>query len=83
MIRTCSLDSSSQTMDTELSRVPHSCGVFDFVAQAKEDHGQEVAHRVVGCIDVCDEVDGCNAAAETHLSVLLLMGALVSARLMS
>ena len=71
MIRTCAADSNSLTMDTELSRVAHSCGLFDFVANASAGNSNpgrtEEPQRMKGCIDVCSDSDGCNRAETTIL----------------
>ena len=78
MIRTCAVDSNSLTTDTELVRIPESCGIFDFVADARPNPNDDVVHRLNGCISVCEDVDGCNRAplAQTG-SVLIGAAALV------
>lgn len=59
-MRTCTLDSGSLTMDTELARIEHSCGVFDFIANPDDENAKP--ERLKGCIEVCDWVDGCNGS---------------------
>ena len=55
MIRTCAVDSNSLTTDTELVRIPESCGIFDFVADAQPDPNDDEVHRLNGCITVCED----------------------------
>jgi len=65
MIRGCALDSGTLTTDTEIIRMSH-CGYFYFNER-----------YVRGCIQSCNEQDGCNAAhllqaGSTALVVLLI-----------
>eukprot|EP00090_Calanus_glacialis_P035364 TRINITY_DN60391_c0_g1_i1.p1 TRINITY_DN60391_c0_g1~~TRINITY_DN60391_c0_g1_i1.p1 ORF type:complete len:103 (-),score=21.56 TRINITY_DN60391_c0_g1_i1:52-360(-) len=53
-MRGCALDSGSLTADTEIVRMSH-CGTFYF-----QDR------YVAGCIQVCDDMDGCNMAHRVH-----------------
>jgi len=53
MIRGCSLDSGTLTVDTELVRMSH-CGSFFF--------NEKYVH---GCVMSCDDVDACNSATQT------------------
>ncbi len=76
VIRTCALDSNSLTMDTEIARIEHSCGMFDFVSDPdghEHDHGQRPlnADRLQGCIEVCDSVDGCNKSNNNDVSFII------------
>ncbi|XP_076045708.1 uncharacterized protein LOC143027948 [Oratosquilla oratoria] len=61
VVRGCSVDSGSLTVDTEMGRQSH-CGVFIY-----EDR------LVVGCLDACNEFDACNG---TVASVVCSQGAL-------
>ena len=45
VVRTCSVDSSTLTSDTEISRIDHSCGVFDFVANSTWEHHPSLVSR--------------------------------------
>ena len=90
LVRTCSADSDTLTTDTEISRVPKACGVFDFAdnatswdqrptAQKKEDK----LRRLRGCINACSNIDGCNDGTQlmprmvNSLEQLLLLVLLV------
>lgn len=53
MIRSCALDSGTLTTDTEIIRMSH-CGGFYF--QKK---------YVKGCLQSCDDTEGCNGATTT------------------
>lgn len=66
MIRTCAVDSNSLTTDTELVRIPESCGIFDFVPDAQPDPNDDKVHRLHGCISVCEDSDGCNRGSSQH-----------------
>ncbi|KAJ1521021.1 hypothetical protein ONE63_002733 [Megalurothrips usitatus] len=50
VIRACALDSGTLTTDTELIRMSH-CGSFYFENR-----------YIRGCVQSCDDADGCNAA---------------------
>jgi len=71
-VRGCALDSGTLTTDTEIIRMSH-CGSFYF--------NEKYVH---GCVQSCDDADGCNgatrhldaagsAAARTLLALLLLL----------
>lgn len=75
VIRTCAVDSNSLTTDTEIARVEHSCGLFDFVANATDD--PDKVHRLSGCIDVCDNADGCNSSMSLVPSFIVLITVLI------
>ncbi|XP_037093063.1 uncharacterized protein LOC119112877 [Pollicipes pollicipes] len=56
MVRGCALDSGTLTTDTEIIRMSH-CGSLMF---------QE--RYVKGCLQSCDDIDGCNGAAGAAVS---------------
>jgi len=69
-VRGCALDSGTLTTDTEIIRMSH-CGSFYF--------NEKYVH---GCVQSCDDADGCNGAggllgdaavARTLLALLLLL----------
>ncbi|XP_076068648.1 uncharacterized protein LOC143040997 isoform X2 [Oratosquilla oratoria] len=57
IIRDCAVDSGSITLDTELSRMSH-CGAFVLSGR-----------YVKGCLQSCDDSDGCNGAQRAHDSL--------------
>jgi len=65
MIRGCALDSGTLTTDTEIIRMSH-CGAFYFNDR-----------YVKGCVQSCNDLDGCNAAVKnvtrgTYLMIFLI-----------
>merc|ERR1712080_185095 len=60
VVRGCALDSGTLTTDTELIRMSH-CGSFYF-----DDR------YVSGCVQSCDNLDGCNGSDLLSLSSTLL-----------
>ncbi|XP_045126242.1 uncharacterized protein LOC123513237 [Portunus trituberculatus] len=64
-VRGCTTDSGTLTVDTELGRQSH-CGVFLY-----DDR------LVVGCVEACNEFDGCNASSHLSASPYLLLFLLV------
>ncbi|KAK8394322.1 hypothetical protein O3P69_006491 [Scylla paramamosain] len=64
-VRGCTTDSGTLTVDTELGRQSH-CGVFLY-----DDR------LVVGCVEACNEFDGCNASSHVSASPYLLLFLLV------
>ncbi len=87
LVRTCSADSDTLTMDTEISRVPKACGVFDFADNATSwdqrpntlNNDGIPLRRLRGCINACSNLDGCNGGNQlmsgpvTSLDQLLLL----------
>ncbi|KAK4296393.1 hypothetical protein Pmani_031109 [Petrolisthes manimaculis] len=49
VVRGCTIDSGTLTVDTELGRQSH-CGLFQYDGRT-----------VVGCLETCDEFDACNS----------------------
>nr|CAH0098153.1 unnamed protein product [Daphnia galeata] len=66
VIRTCALDSGTLTLDTELVRMSH-CG--SFVLDGR---------YVNGCLQSCDDGDGCNSAPSDRSSWLRTAAASVT-----
>ncbi|XP_068233916.1 uncharacterized protein [Palaemon carinicauda] len=56
IIRDCTVDSGSLTLDTELARMSH-CGAFVLSGR-----------YVKGCLQSCDDHEGCNGAPSTNTS---------------
>lgn len=68
MVRGCALDSGTLTTDTEIIRMSH-CGGLEFQGR-----------YLKGCLQSCDDIDGCNGAAVGVLtSAVLLWSTLVAA----
>ncbi|XP_023342631.1 uncharacterized protein LOC111712290 [Eurytemora carolleeae] len=65
MIRGCALDSGTLTTDTEIIRMSH-CGYFYFNDR-----------YVTGCVQSCNEMDGCNAANFLNCTYTLVVFAIV------
>ena len=74
-MRGCALDSGSLTADTEIVRMSH-CGTFYF--QDRYDCRNNlflmiVVRYLAGCIQVCDDMDGCNMAQRVHVGWTLVI----------
>ncbi|KAK2709250.1 uncharacterized protein LOC136027474 isoform X2 [Artemia franciscana] len=61
IVRDCSMDSGTLTLDTELVRMSH-CG--SFVLEGR---------YVKGCLQSCDDVDGCNASYKVFIATTALL----------
>ncbi|CAL4106375.1 unnamed protein product, partial [Meganyctiphanes norvegica] len=60
VVRTCALDSGTLTTDTEIIRMSH-CGSFYFEGS-----------YIKGCLQSCDDADGCNGASRSSYHTLTL-----------
>ncbi|KAG0730136.1 hypothetical protein GWK47_028908 [Chionoecetes opilio] len=73
IIRDCTVDSGSLTVDTELGRMSH-CGAFVFADSGTLTTDTEIIRMshcggivfndkyVKGCLQSCDDYEGCNSA---------------------
>ena len=80
-IRGCAVDSGTLTADTEMVRLSH-CGSFVLDTRCSTVQVQYstvqysyICRTIYGCVEVCDNVDGCNPAPGLHSS--LGLGSLV------
>ncbi|XP_042856601.1 uncharacterized protein LOC122243174 [Penaeus japonicus] len=61
VVRSCTIDSGTLTIDTELGRQSH-CGMFTYDGRT-----------VVGCLDSCNSFDACNISVAPGASRFLLI----------
>ncbi|KAF0309815.1 Retrovirus-related Pol polyprotein from type-1 retrotransposable element R1 4 [Amphibalanus amphitrite] len=61
MVRGCALDSGTLTTDTEIIRMSH-CGGLEFQGR-----------YLKGCLQSCDDIDGCNGAGVSALTATVLL----------
>ena len=77
-VRTCAVDGGTLTADTEIVRLSH-CGAFyldercsDVMIMMFRSLMIMMLRYIYGCIDVCDDVDGCNEAQNQVLNTFFL-----------